>query len=124
MFDLFDFVSSNLLLPLGGILIAVFVSWVWGADNFIRAVSNDGTLANAGTALLRRPDEPERDASSADADHLNRRRFIHLLTPQSAIKRTPFVIRQQGAGQMATLISATYKRKKAPTGSPEGAFSI
>jgi NSS family neurotransmitter:Na+ symporter len=52
MFDLFDFVSSNVLLPLGGILLAAFVSWVWGADQFIRAVSNNGTLANAGTARV------------------------------------------------------------------------
>lgn len=29
-FDLFDFLSSNVLLPLGGILIAVFVGWVYG----------------------------------------------------------------------------------------------
>lgn len=29
-FDLFDFVSSNILLPAGGILIAVFVGWVYG----------------------------------------------------------------------------------------------
>ena len=29
-FDLFDFLSSNILLPVGGILIAVFVGWVHG----------------------------------------------------------------------------------------------
>jgi NSS family neurotransmitter:Na+ symporter len=52
MFDLFDFVSSNVLLPLGGILLAMFVSWVWGADKFIRALSNNGTLANASTARV------------------------------------------------------------------------
>jgi NSS family neurotransmitter:Na+ symporter len=52
MFDLFDFVSSNVLLPLGGILLAAFVSWVWGADQFIRAVSNNGTLANGGVARV------------------------------------------------------------------------
>lgn len=52
MFDLFDFVSSNVLLPLGGILLAVFVSWVWGADQFIRAVSNNGMLDNASTARV------------------------------------------------------------------------
>src|SRR5471030_1330586 len=34
MFDLFDFVSSNLLLPIGGILISLFVGWVWGIDRF------------------------------------------------------------------------------------------
>ncbi|SDH66316.1 MULTISPECIES: sodium-dependent transporter [unclassified Duganella] len=47
MFDLFDFASSNVLLPLGGIAIALFVGWVWGRDNFQRALSNHGTLRNA-----------------------------------------------------------------------------
>lgn len=47
MFDLFDFASSNVLLPLGGILLALFVGWVWGRDNFQRALSNQGTLHNA-----------------------------------------------------------------------------
>ncbi|TFW21175.1 sodium-dependent transporter [Duganella callida] len=46
MFDLFDFVSSNVLLPLGGISLAVFVGWVWGRDRFQQAVSNQGALAN------------------------------------------------------------------------------
>ncbi|MYM70566.1 sodium-dependent transporter [Pseudoduganella sp. FT55W] len=47
MFDLFDFASSNVLLPLGGISLALFVGWVWGRDNFQRALSNQGTLHNA-----------------------------------------------------------------------------
>lgn len=47
MFDLFDFASSNVLLPLGGILLALFVGWVWGRDNFQRALSNHGALPNA-----------------------------------------------------------------------------
>ena len=29
-FDLFDYLSSNILLPLGGILICLFVGWVYG----------------------------------------------------------------------------------------------
>ena len=47
MFELMDFVSSNVLLPLGGILIALFVGWVWGKDAFTAAISNDGKLSNA-----------------------------------------------------------------------------
>lgn len=47
MFDLFDFASSNVLLPLGGILLALFVGWVWGRDNFQQALSNQGALRNA-----------------------------------------------------------------------------
>lgn len=52
MFDLFDFVSSNVLLPLGGILLAVFVGWVWGADKFGQALSNQGTLGNRTTIRI------------------------------------------------------------------------
>lgn len=48
-FDLFDFVSSNLLLPLGGILICLFVGWIYGGKRFVEQLSNQGQLANAGT---------------------------------------------------------------------------
>jgi len=34
-FDLADFFSSNILLPLGGFCIAVFVAWVWGFDKAV-----------------------------------------------------------------------------------------
>lgn len=50
MFNLMDFVSSNLLLPAGGILIALFIGWVWGRDAFTRAVSNQGALENTALA--------------------------------------------------------------------------
>ncbi|HLU00421.1 MAG TPA: sodium-dependent transporter [Burkholderiaceae bacterium] len=46
LFDLMDFLSSNVLLPVGGILIALFVGWVWGKEAFSAAVSNDGGLEN------------------------------------------------------------------------------
>lgn len=52
LFDLFDFVSSNILLPLGGILLALFAGWVWGADRFNDAISNKGSLPNAATARV------------------------------------------------------------------------
>ncbi|GIZ50162.1 sodium-dependent transporter [Noviherbaspirillum aridicola] len=52
MFDLFDFVSSNIILPVGGILIALFVGWVWGFERLWQSVSNNGQLANAGLARL------------------------------------------------------------------------
>ena len=47
-FDLFDFLSSNGLLPLGGILICLFVGWVYGLPQIEKQLSNDGKLANAG----------------------------------------------------------------------------
>ncbi len=46
-FDLFDFLSSNLLLPLGGILICVFVGWVYGFPELEKQLGNRGTLHNA-----------------------------------------------------------------------------
>ncbi len=46
-FDLFDFASSNVLLPLGGLFISIFVGWVWGENNVRRELSNHGKLNNA-----------------------------------------------------------------------------
>ena len=45
-FDLFDFVSSSVLMPAGGIFICLFVAWVWGKDQMMAALSNDGALKN------------------------------------------------------------------------------
>ena len=45
-FDVADFVSSNIILPIGGIFIALFVGWVWGLDKFSQAMSNQGQLHN------------------------------------------------------------------------------
>ena len=47
-FDLFDFLSSNVLLPLGGILICLFVGWVYGLPQLEKQLSNGGTLNNRG----------------------------------------------------------------------------
>ncbi|NPV75254.1 MAG: sodium-dependent transporter [Anaerolineae bacterium] len=46
LFDLYDFVSSNILLPLGGLLIVIFVGWFWGDDKVKAALSNNGSLKN------------------------------------------------------------------------------
>ena len=45
-FDLFDFVSSNLLLPLGGILIALFVGRVYGLAEPERRLAETGSPLN------------------------------------------------------------------------------
>ncbi len=45
-FDLFDFLSSNVLLPLGGILICLFVGWIYGLPQLEKQLSNHGTLNN------------------------------------------------------------------------------
>ncbi|MCM5560091.1 sodium-dependent transporter [Pleomorphomonas sp. JP5] len=46
-FDLFDFLSSNILLPVGGILICLFVGWVYGL------AAPEKRLAEAGTPVQR-----------------------------------------------------------------------
>lgn len=46
MFDLYDFVTSNILLPLGGLLIVIFVTWVWGKKKVEEALTNGGALQN------------------------------------------------------------------------------
>ena len=43
-FDQLDWVSNNLLLPLGGMFTALFISWIWGTDNALREVTNEGLL--------------------------------------------------------------------------------
>jgi NSS family neurotransmitter:Na+ symporter len=46
MFDLFDFLTSNIMLPLGGLLIVIFIGWIWGKKKVEEALSNGGTLKN------------------------------------------------------------------------------
>jgi neurotransmitter:Na+ symporter, NSS family len=43
-FDLMDFVSANILLPLGGLLIVIFAAWVLGKKKLYDEISNEGTL--------------------------------------------------------------------------------
>jgi neurotransmitter:Na+ symporter, NSS family len=47
-FDLFDYATSNILLPLGGLFIAIFISWVWGYKKLDAALSNNGQISNQG----------------------------------------------------------------------------
>jgi NSS family neurotransmitter:Na+ symporter len=47
-FDLFDYLTSNIMLPIGGLLIAIFVGWVWGPKNIKAALTNQGVLKNEG----------------------------------------------------------------------------
>ena len=42
--DAMDFISSNVLLPLGGVFISLFVGWFWTAEAE-REVNNDGELS-------------------------------------------------------------------------------
>jgi NSS family neurotransmitter:Na+ symporter len=45
-FDLYDFLSSNVMLPLGGILICLFAGWVYGLPQLQKQLGNDGKLPN------------------------------------------------------------------------------
>jgi NSS family neurotransmitter:Na+ symporter len=49
-FDLFDYLSSNIFLPVGGILICLFVGWKLGKVAIVDEASNEGALRN-GAAL-------------------------------------------------------------------------
>lgn len=46
IFDFFDHLSSNWLLPLGGLLLAIFVGFFVKKDDFTMELSNNGTLKN------------------------------------------------------------------------------
>ena len=45
-FDLFDFGSSNILLPLGGLFLAIFTGWFLGKQKFFANLTNNGSLKN------------------------------------------------------------------------------
>jgi len=45
-FDSFDFISSNILLPIGGFLVAIFVGYFVKKEDFKLELSNQGTLNN------------------------------------------------------------------------------
>ncbi|MBV8048289.1 MAG: sodium-dependent transporter [Paludibacterium sp.] len=47
-FDLFDFMTSNIMMPLGGIGLCLFVGWVWGKQRFEQELTNHGRLRNQG----------------------------------------------------------------------------
>jgi NSS family neurotransmitter:Na+ symporter len=48
MFDLFDYVTSNVLLPVGGLFLAVFVGWVLNRRSVEESLNNAGALRNRG----------------------------------------------------------------------------
>ena len=38
--DSFDFFANNILLPLGGLLIAIFIGWFWGTDKALQEANH------------------------------------------------------------------------------------
>lgn len=59
LFDLFDYVSAKIILPLGGIIICLFVGWKLDRQMVYNEVTNNGTLhlgpSDAATAAGARP---------------------------------------------------------------------
>ena len=47
VFSMMDFVSSNVLLPLGGVLIVIFMGWYLGKQKFFEEVTNEGTIKSS-----------------------------------------------------------------------------
>jgi neurotransmitter:Na+ symporter, NSS family len=47
--DSFDFFANNILLPLGGLLIAIFIGWFWGTDKALEE-ANHGAGTKIGTS--------------------------------------------------------------------------
>lgn len=45
-FDLFDWLTSSILMPVGGLFLCVFAGWRWGSANIKAALTNDGALRN------------------------------------------------------------------------------
>ncbi|MBV1821843.1 sodium-dependent transporter, partial [Bacteroidales bacterium MSK.15.36] len=45
-FDTFDFISSNILLPVGGLLIAILVGYFVSKQSLINELTNNGKLKN------------------------------------------------------------------------------
>jgi NSS family neurotransmitter:Na+ symporter len=45
-FDLYDFLSQNILMPMGGFFLLIFGGWVWGWSKFQEALSNQQKLGN------------------------------------------------------------------------------
>ncbi|MEG1602458.1 MAG: sodium-dependent transporter [Cloacibacillus sp.] len=45
-FDLFDYISSNLTMPIGGILIAIFTGYILKPKDFFAELTNNGMLPN------------------------------------------------------------------------------
>lgn len=45
IFEIFDYASSNILLPLGGLLIVLFVGWKMSRKDVLDELSNEGTIS-------------------------------------------------------------------------------
>lgn len=44
IFDSVDFIASNVFLPLGGLMLCIFIGWFWGIDKALAEITNNGKL--------------------------------------------------------------------------------
>jgi len=44
IFDALGFLSDQILLPLGGLMLCIFIGWVWGTDNAVKEATNNGKV--------------------------------------------------------------------------------
>lgn len=51
-FDMFDFITSNIFLPAGGILVCLFTAWVWKSKNAIEEITSNGLYKFKGGKLF------------------------------------------------------------------------
>lgn len=52
LFNLFDYVSSNIMLPLGGFVLSIFVGWRLNSDFMRRQLTNEGALRGREEPLI------------------------------------------------------------------------
>ncbi|MCC5909987.1 MAG: sodium-dependent transporter [Clostridiaceae bacterium] len=43
--DSIDFIASNIMLPLGGFFLCIFIGWIWGIDNALKEATNNGKIS-------------------------------------------------------------------------------
>ena len=51
-FDLYDYISSNILMPVGGLFTVLFIVWILGKKSLALELSNNGQLNNKGVVNL------------------------------------------------------------------------
>lgn len=52
LFDFFDYISSNIFLPLGGLFITIFVGYFVRKESLVREMTNDGQVGKASVIQL------------------------------------------------------------------------
>lgn len=50
-FDLADFIASTILMPIGGLLLCIFIGWIWGSKKALKEVTNNGEIKFAASSL-------------------------------------------------------------------------